>query len=117
MRVKTIGAGPHPDILKSGLIVEVEGVNVNTAERQRDVEIIIDIRADASGRVTEGVDGQLIAMIVIPARRWSVKPSGELDSFGNPTVDRAPVPLDPATVSITLWPFAKKEINYDYLHA
>ena len=117
MRINTNGAGPHPDILKSGLSVEIEGVSITAAERQRDVETIIDIRADSAGVVREGGEGEQIAMIVIPPRRWSATQIGDVDRFGNPLVERTPIPLAPATVSITLWPYSKKEINYDYLYA
>lgn len=108
MKINAIGAGPHPDISKSGVIVEIEGIEINTSERQRDSETIIDIRVDRSGVVGEGLVGEQIAMVVIPAGGWRVTKTDEVDALGNPEFARTCVELDPAMVSITLWPYTKK---------
>lgn len=108
MKITAIGAGPHPDIAKSGVIVEIEGVEINTSERQRDSEMIIDIRVNSTDVVAEGGDGKQIAMVVIPACVWRVTKTNKFDPLGNPVFDRTCAPLDPAAVSITLWPYTKK---------
>ena len=84
--------------------VIVAGRQVECADRQSDVEEIIEIRNSAKGPV-EGGKGAYLAVIRIPARRYHDEP-GPDDDQGHSTVVPVADPLDPHSIEITLWPTA-----------
>lgn len=103
MRMQTRGAGPHPDVSVSGSVVTVGEVAVNCEERQDDSAVLIDLRQDRGGPVTEGGAGRQVASVYIPPRRYEEVETGETDDEGNPVVSREAVPLDCDQVLVTLW--------------
>lgn len=89
---------PVADFAVSGAIVTVAGVAIDCAERQQDIAVTIEIRANQGGP-SEGGDGAYLAQIAIPARRYD-------DIETDDGVQHEPQPLDPNAVEITLWPTA-----------
>lgn len=104
MRVRTIGAGPHPDISKSGAVLEIGGVTIDCSDHQGDSAEIIDLRYQ-DGAVTVGGDGRQVASVHIPPRQYREVDTGEVDEDDNPVIEREAVPFDPNTVLVTLWTF------------
>lgn len=102
MRVKTIGAGPHPDISKAGSVVSVNGVEIDCEARQGDSAQIIDLRCK-DGQTTEGGDGHQVASIHIPPRQYRVVYTGEVEDEDQPVMEREAVPFDPRAVLVTIW--------------
>lgn len=103
MRMQTRGAGPHPDVSVSGSVVTVGEVTVNCEERQDESAVMIDLRQEKSGPVTESGGGRQVASVYIPPRRYQEVATGETDDEGNEVVSREAVPLDPDQVLVTLW--------------
>jgi len=92
---------PIADFSVNGSFVKVAGVSIDCAERQQDVDTVIEIRENADGP-SEGGDGAYLAQILIPARRYIEDVIDDAQDEG--AVLRTPVPLDPNAVEITLWP-------------
>lgn len=103
MRMQTRGAGPHPDVSVSGSVVTVGEVAVNCEERQDESAVLIDLRQDRGGPVTEGGEGRQVASVYIPPRRYEEVETGETDDEDNPVMSREAVPLDCDHVLVTLW--------------
>lgn len=93
------------DFAVSGTTVMVAGVEIDCADRQEDVGVVIEIRNNTGGP-TEGGDGPYMAQIEIPARRYEVGTAYPDDPNEEPVEVRDPVPLDPNAVVVTLWPSA-----------
>jgi len=103
MRMQTRGAGPHPDVSVAGSVVTVGEVAVNCEERQDEAAVLIDLRQDRGGPVTEGGEGRQVASVYIPPRRYAEVDTGETADEVNPVVSREAVPLDCDQVLVTLW--------------
>lgn len=103
MRMQTRGAGPHPDVSVSGSVVTVGEVTVNCEERQDESAVLIDLRQERGGPVTEGGEGRQVASVYIPPRRYEEVETGETDDEDNPVMSREAVPLDCDQVLVTLW--------------
>lgn len=103
MRMQTRGAGPHADVSVSGSEVTVGEVTVNCESRQDESAVMIDLRQDKSGPVTEGGSGRQVASVYIPPRHYHEVETGEADEDDNPVMSREAVPLDPDQVLVTLW--------------
>lgn len=97
--------GNLPEYSIDGTDIIVEGVAIDTAARQQDGAVLVEIRVQEGEAVeaVEGGVGDYLAQIDIPARRY-VEEDGPLDEDGRPTTIRTPVPIDPNRVTVTLWP-------------
>ena len=81
-------------------------VTIDYAAEQQDAAVEIVVRHDAGRFVRDGDNGAIVAIVRIPARRYTEQP-GDIDPMtGEPTVVRAAEPLDTNAVSVELWPFA-----------
>lgn len=99
---------PVADFAVAGASVTVDGVSVDCAARQLDVDVAVEIRRNSTGP-SEGGNGAYLAQISIPARRYTpVKViNAENDSVMGPSsATQEPLPLDPNAVQVTLWPTA-----------
>jgi len=102
---------PIADFSIAGSTVTVAGISIDCAARQQDVPVHIEVRQNQHGP-GEGGNGAFLAQIRIPARRFEtvqIQPqesTGEAGSMNQPTERQEPLPLDPRTVVITLWPAA-----------
>lgn len=103
MRMKTVGAGPHPDVSVAGGIITLGEAIVDCAERQEDSAVVVDLRQPQNGPITEGGDGRQLASIHIPPKRYVEVDTGETDEQGEPIIERQAEPLDADQVAVTLW--------------
>lgn len=106
MQIRLMEPGqPVSDFSIAGAVVTVGEVSIDCAARERDTAVMIEVRRDSGGTVTEGGDGAYVAQIEIPARRYEtviVEPgSGDEDG---PSEESEAVALDPNAVTVTLWP-------------
>jgi len=93
---------PVADFGVSGTKITVAGVTVDAAEYQIDSAAIIEIRHN--GAVAQvGGDGAYLAHIEVPPMVYSPAEHGD---EGELIVPAKPLPLDPNTLVITLWPTA-----------
>jgi hypothetical protein len=81
-------------------------ITVAFAAEQQDTAAEIVIRHHAGAFVRGGGQGAIVAVVRIPARRYTEQPGGADQMTGEPTTTRVADPLDPNAVSIELWPFA-----------
>ena len=92
---------PVANFSVQGTVIEVSGVAVDTAERQDDIAVMVEVRSNG-GQAGVGGDGAYLAQIYIPARQYveseSYNENGDMQSIRNP------IPLDPNSVEVTLWP-------------
>ncbi len=81
-------------------------VTIDYAAEQQDAAAEIVVRHSAGKFVRDGDQGAIVAIVRIPARRYTERP-GDIDPMtGEPTVARVSEPLDANAVSVELWPFA-----------
>lgn len=93
------------DFAVAGAAVTVAGLTIDTAQRETDGAVTVEIRT-LDGVVREGGHGHFLAQIEIPARLYT-QTEGEPDAeTGLPRIMQTPVPFDPRRVSVTLWPAA-----------
>jgi len=81
-------------------------VTVNFSAEQQDTATEIVIRHHASAFVRGGEHGSIVAIVRIPARRYTEQPGDPDPITGAPTATRVADPLDFSAVSVELWPFA-----------
>jgi hypothetical protein len=80
-------------------------ITVNFAAEQKDTSSVIVIRHYAGAFVRGGDQGAIVAVVCIPARRYTEQP-GDIDPItGEPITIQVAEPFDPNTVSVELWPF------------
>lgn len=80
-------------------------LTVNVASRERDYEVQLDICIDSDGGIVIGTGGsaqRYAAQIIIPAKRYEMKPDGE-DEEGRPKEKPVPVPFDMSRCTLVLW--------------
>lgn len=81
-------------------------VTIDYAAEQQDAAVEIIVRHNAGKFMRDGDQGAIVAIVRIPARRYTEQP-GDIDPMtGEPTVVRVAEPLDSNAVSVELWPFA-----------
>ena len=89
--------------LKGNLLSFSEGrLTLNLEDLQCNHAVHITISSDISGRLVIGPSHRYIAEIDIPARRYIIQ-AGAKDDLGFPLLRKKAVPLDPASVTVTLW--------------
>lgn len=106
MRIKTMGAGPHPDISIVGNTVTINEHSIDCESRQGDSAQIIDIRQQG-GQVNEGGSGHQLASIHIPACQYEEVDTGETDDESNPIIAREKLAFNSNKVLVTLWTYNK----------
>lgn len=92
---------PVANFAVDGTTVTVAGIAVDCAAAQRDEAVTVEIR-DNAGTPGIGGDGAYLATIRIPTARYAPADGGE----GGESSPEIPLPLDPNTIEITLWPTA-----------
>jgi hypothetical protein len=103
MRIITRGPGPHPDVSVAGVLVTIGGDSYNAEHRQKESELLIDLRQEANGGIVEAATGFQVASIRIPPYITQEVDTGEVDDEGSPVIEPQRVPLNPDQVVITLW--------------
>jgi len=90
-----------------GAVVTVNGVSIDCAAREADDEQHIEIRQTKGGTIKEGTTGVYVAVIIVPARRYT-EVLVEEESMGEvrQVPKQVPVALDPNAVIVKLWPYA-----------
>jgi hypothetical protein len=84
----------------------VGDITVDFAAEQQDTAAEIVIHHHAGAFVRGGDQGAIVAIVRIPARRYTEQ-QGDADPItGAPTTTRVAEPLNPNAVSVELWPFA-----------
>jgi|GEM_PF-1395638 len=86
---------------------------IDIEERQKDVEVKIDIYLDDAGILKEGSGKHYVANIIIPPKRYiDVEAEGE-DGSGNPItiITKEALSLDINTVTLQLWGIPEKKIE------
>lgn len=82
----------------------VGSVSIDLAERQQDLQRMIDISLDRGyQRLVEGVGAWTIATIVIPPIEWEVYDAGGVDQEDQSSVGVRRLPLDMSKVQMHLW--------------
>jgi hypothetical protein len=86
--------------------LSIGDITIDFAAEQQDTAAEIVIRHHAGVFVRGGDQGAIVAIVRIPARRYTEHPGGADPITGAPTTTRVAEPLDPKSVSVELWPFA-----------
>jgi hypothetical protein len=81
-------------------------VTIDFAAEQQDAAAEIVIRHHAGAFVRGGAAGAIVAIVRIPARRYTEQLGDANPMTGEPTTTRVAEPIDPNAVSVELWPFA-----------
>lgn len=93
---------PVADFAVSGTQVTVAGVTVDALDHQSDSAVIVEIRYNGAAAQIGG-DGAYLAHIEVPPVQYSEATHGD---DGEQITAAQPLPLDPNTLVITLWPTA-----------
>ncbi len=102
MRVIHLNQGPKAAFSLDGTVLTVQGVSIDLAARQRDVQVVVDLSLGADlETVAEGVGAWYVATIVIPPRSYRLVDCVGED--GQPTQRLEPLPLDVNEVELRLW--------------
>lgn len=102
MRVIHLNEGPKAPFSVSGTVLTVDGVSIDLAERQRDIQTVIDIsRGRDLQTAAEGVGAWYVATIVIPPRQYELVE--DVDESGQAVQRLEPLPLDLSQVELRLW--------------
>jgi len=86
--------------------LSIGDITVDFAAEQQDTAAEIIIHHHAGAFVRGGDQGAIVAIVRIPARRYTEQPGDADPISGAPTTTRVAEPLDPNAVSVELWPFA-----------
>lgn len=100
MQILLLGAGPHHDIAVSGNLITIGGLTVDCQAEQRQEQTTISLYQTGAGISTSG-SGAFVATVVIPPQQW---PAASEQSNEDKPVALEPLPLNPDTVTLTLWP-------------
>ena len=100
MQILLLGAGPHYDIAVSGNLITIGGLTVDCQAQQRQEQTTISLYQTDSGISTSG-PGAFVATVVIPPQQWPA--ANEQPNEDQPAASQ-PLPLNPDTVTLTLWP-------------
>lgn len=104
MKINLKQAGqPVADFAVSGALVTIAGVVIDTASRESDIAVVVEVRENADGP-GEGGNGAYLAQIEIPARRYVTHHVPGDTEDEPPTETREPAEFDPDSVVVTLWP-------------
>lgn len=102
MRVVHLNEGPKAPFTLDGTVLTVQGVSIDLAARQRDVQVVVDLSLAADLQtVVEGVGAWYVATVVIPPRSYRLVDAVGED--GQPTQRLEPVALDADEVELRLW--------------
>ena len=85
------------------IVLGDDEMTLNLSKYERDDPVHIDIGLNSVGFLTFGVSDRYAVQIEIPARRYELVESEELDENGKPRMDRVAQPFDMAAVVVILW--------------
>ncbi|EZH78021.1 hypothetical protein [Aeromonas hydrophila] len=100
MQIILLGSGPHHDIAVSGNLITIGGMTVDCQAEQHQEQTTISLYQTDNGISTSG-PGAFVATVVIPPQQWPA--TIEQQSEDQPAATM-PLPLNPDTVTLTLWP-------------
>lgn len=100
MQILLLGAGPHHDFAVSGNLITIGGMTVNCQAEQRQEQTTISLYQTDSGISTSG-QGAFVATVVIPPQK---RPAASEQPNEDEPAAIEPLPLNPDTVTLTLWP-------------
>lgn len=86
-------------------------LEIDIANRQKDVEICIDIRQDAAGTITEDKGQAYVANIKIPAKIYEIVDTGIKNEKDEEIYKRQALDIDMEAVELVLWPLSHSLIN------
>ncbi len=86
---------PVADFSVSGALITVRGLTVDCAPYYAANTRRVDVRSDDTGNAVIGGTGPFLAIIEIPGQRFSEGENGPVLA-----------PLDPAAITVVLWPSA-----------
>ena len=100
-----MGPGPHHDIATLGTSVQIGDITLDCVALQQNSDVVIDVFS-AGGQLSLQGPGAFAANVRIPARRWEDAVTEPDTEEGTDGIVSSPLPLDPNTIEITLWPKA-----------
>jgi len=104
MIVASLNEGPKADYSVNGTVLTIQGVEIDLADRQRDVQNVVDVSLGSDlTSAAEGVGAWYVATIVIHPREYELVDSGQVDDQGNPIMIPQALPLDMSKVELRLW--------------
>lgn len=106
MQMVTMTPGDGPDVRLTGTVLTIGGHEVDLAQVQSDVEVILAYSWALNGRVLEGVrpDRAYAAQVIVPPTEYEERPTGEADpETGAPVVELVRLPLDTDAVRVLTW--------------
>ncbi len=104
MIISNASSGTKAAYTLKGTILTVGTVEIDLQEKQRTVQRVIDICLDRElESMREGLGAWYVANIIIPSKKYSLQPSGDLDEDGNDQMEEVELPVDPAQVELRLW--------------
>lgn len=105
MIITNANNGPKAKYSLSGNKLTIEdSVTIDLQERQRTNERVIDVCLDRNlDRLREGLSAWYVANVIIPAKRYSFQPSGEIDENGDDVMEEVELPVELSQVELRLW--------------
>ncbi len=87
------------------LIVSIndQSVTVNLAEKEQDVEALVDISLGEGGTLIEGIGKWYVATVIIPPRTYHLVDTGEVNDNGEPIMVPEADPVNPDNARLCLW--------------
>lgn len=105
MQIILLGQGPHHDFAISGPVVTLGDVRIDCAAEQLAETATLSVFSTEQGMSLQG-PGAFAATVAIPPRKYpQPEPTAEqLPESGEQHTAPEPLPLDPDTITLTLWP-------------
>ena len=98
------GSQSVADVSFKGFLIEICGCKIDCELEQCDSQVAIEVRRNKTGEVEIGGDGDYVAIVKIPAKRYENKLVIE---NGEEVIAPIAVPLNKNSIEIELWPFAE----------
>ncbi len=104
MIITHLNEGQKAEFSVSGTVLTIQGISIDLAARQQDVQTIVDVSLGSDlATAAEGVGAWYVATIVIPPREYQFVDCGQKDDQGNPIMVPQALPLDMSKVELRLW--------------
>lgn len=100
---KTGGVYVDVTFAANKIILGDDEMTLNLSKYERDDPVHIDIGLNSMGFLTFGVSDRYAVQIEIPARKYELIESEELDENGQPRMERVAQPFNMAAVVVVLW--------------
>ncbi len=88
---------------KLTISVNDQSVTVNLAEKEQDVEVLVDISLGEGGTLIEGIGKWYVATIIIPPRTYHMVDTGQVNENGEPIMVPEADPVNPDNIKLCLW--------------